>query len=161
LFQTCSDENILNNSFYSPSIFSEELTPSQGLNDNFDLSLEELTKKKKIAIQNFLDTKDDLTLNSYDVITNYFSDFSWGFLPFVIAFFLILIAIVLSFTNKSRLMFILCLISFVLIIIELALFYFSKFLEDYKQIKIGYYFIIVILLFSIRESYKDWKRNVR
>jgi uncharacterized membrane protein (DUF106 family) len=159
LFQTCSDDNLLNNSFYKPSIFSETIPANQALTDDYKLSFDELTEKKRDAIQKYRDCKKEMTPNSYEVISEFFSDLIWGFFPFVISFFLILISIFVSFTNRSKLMFMLCLTTLILLFTQLGMFYLSKWLEDIDQIKIGYYLLVIIVLLSMIESYRDWKRE--
>jgi hypothetical protein len=167
-FQTCSDKNISENTLLKNSPLTEEVKSEfkTVLNGkDYNLSFEELTKKKKKAINDFVKLKKELTLNGYQIGKLYIEDIEtpqWPLLPFTISILLNLFLIFYSFKEKPKVTLILSIVNLILIIIPLIMLYFGKIFEDIEQLKIGYYLLVFNLVIISFQSYSELKRkNIR
>jgi hypothetical protein len=167
-FQTCSDKNISENTLLKNSPLTEEVKSEfkTVLNGkDYNLSFEELTQKKKKAINDFVKLKKELTLNGYQIGKLFIEDIEtpqWPLLPFTISILLNLFLIFYSFKEKPKVTLILSIVNLILIIIPLIMLYFGKIFEDIEQLKIGYYLLVFNLVIISFQSYSELKRkNIR
>lgn len=164
-FQTCSDKNISENTLLKNSPLTEEVKSEFKTELNgkdYNLSFEELTQKKKKAINDFVKLKKELTLNGYQIGKLFIEDIEtpqWPFLPFTISILLNLFLIFYSFKEKPKVTLILSIVNLILIIIPLIMLYFGKIFEDIEQLKIGYYLLVFNLVIISSQSYSELKRK--
>ncbi|MEW5677252.1 hypothetical protein ABGT15_13135 [Flavobacterium enshiense] len=164
-FQTCSDKNISENSMLKNSPLQEEvkIKSKTELNGNeYNLTFEELTQKKKKAITDFVKLKKELTLNGYQIGKIFIEDIEtpqWSLLPFTTSILLNLLLIFYSFKEKPKATLILGIVNLILLTIPLIVLYFGKIFEDIEQLKIGYYLLLFNLIIITFHSYSELKRK--
>jgi len=162
-FQTCSDKNITENRWLKNSPLEEPVTSIHSDNQNYNLTFEQLTSKKKKAITDFLELEKDLTLNGYDVALIFINDigsFQWILFPFTTSIFINFILVILSFIRKTKAIFILSIVNIGLIILPLIPLFFGEIFEDFEQLKIGFYLLVINLSIIAFQS-RSQHRNIR
>ena len=164
-FQTCSDKNISENSLLKNSPLAEEVKIESKTELNgkeYNLTFEELTQKKKKAINDFVKLKKELTLNGYQIGKLFIEDIEtpqWSLLPFTISILLNLVLIFYAFKEKPKVTLILGIVNLIILIIPLIMLYFGKIFEDIEQLKIGYYLLLFNLIIISFQSYSELKRK--
>lgn len=162
-FQTCSDNNISENTLLKNSPLTEEVkskSKTELNGKNYNLNFEELTQKKKKAINDFVKLKKELTLNGYQIGKLFIEDIEtpqWSLLPFVISILLNLFLILYSFKGKPKATLILSIVNLILLILTLIMLYFGKIFEDIEQLKIGYYLLMFNFIIITFQSYSELK----
>jgi hypothetical protein len=168
-FQTCSDKNIADGKMpFIHSPLSEEviIKPKSEVNGKeFNLTFEELTLKKKKAINDFIELKKELTYNGYEMGFLLIQDIKnpqWILLPFAILILISCAQIILSFLEKLKAIFVLGILNICLLILPFIILYMAEFFEDIEQLKIGFYLLLFNLTIIVFESYSQLKRkNIR
>jgi hypothetical protein len=164
-FQTCSDKDISENTILKISPLREEVKSNPKTEHNgkeYNLTLEELTLKKKKAITDFVKLKKELTINGYQIGKIFIEDIKtpqWAIFPFTISILLNVLLIIYSFKEKPKATFILGVINLILLITPLIILYFGKIFEDIEQLKIGYYLLVFNLIIIIFQSYSQLERK--
>jgi hypothetical protein len=128
----------------------------------YNLTLEELTLKKKKAITDFVKLKKELTINGYQIGKIFIEDIKtpqWAIFPFTISILLNVLLIIYSFKEKPKATFILGIINLILLITPLIILYFGKIFEDIEQLKIGYYLLVFNLIIIVFQSYSQLERK--
>ena len=179
-FQTCSDKNLMENSYLKNSTLSEEVQPteletkagervvsSENLKE-FHYTYEELKVKKQKTIKQFLLQKSEMTNNCYQLgiqfikqieIKDWKNTVDFGLLPFFLTIVISVLLVLFSFLKKWKTIIILGTLNLLLLITQIIVAYKSELLEDIEQIKFGYYIYILILLLIITETYKVQKKD--
>jgi hypothetical protein len=154
---------LLKNSPLIEEVKSEFKTELNG--KDYNLSFEELTQKKKKAINDFVNLKKELTLNGYQIAKLFIAEIETPqlpFIPFTISILLNLFLIFYSFKEKPKVTLILSIVNLILMIIPLIMLYFGKILEDIEQLKIGYYLLVFNLVIISFQSYSELiRKNIR
>lgn len=165
-FQTCSDKNISENTMLKNSPLWEEVKIDSGEEINgkeYNLTLAELTVKKKKAITDFVKLKKELTLNGYQIGKIFIEDIKtpqWPIFPIFISILLNLLLVIYSFKEKPKITLYLGIVNLITLIIPLIiLFYFGGIFEDIEQLKIGYYLLVFNLIIIVCESSSEMKRK--
>ena len=161
-FQTCSDKNIISNSWLKNSPMWEKVSNETEISSEklayekeFHLSYEELYKKKEKAISMFLKCQKELTLNGYEmslfgvegsIYQTIVKDSNYIFLAFTFVIIMCGFVVFYSYKSKYKTVLILSILNFCLSIIPIIFLYLAEFLEDVDQIKYGYYLFEINLL---------------
>lgn len=181
-FQTCSDQNIMENSFLKNSPLEEDVlvTPTETKIVNgkeivipqekeYHYTFKELTEKKKETIRKFVSLKKEMTSNGYQLAfqfviqietKNVISTIDYTLLPFLLTVIITCLLIYFSFKRKPNIILILSVSNFIILIAHLTLLYLSDYLEDIEQIKFGYYLLMINLVLISIEAFKQ-KKNGR
>ena len=179
-FQTCSDKNLMENSYLKNSTLVEEVQPieletkagervvsSENVKE-FHYTYEELKEKKQKTIKQFLLQKREMTNNCYQLgiqfikqieIKDWKNTIDFGLLPFFLTIIISVLLVFFSFFEKWKTILILGTVNLLLLITQIILAYKSELLEDIEQIKFGYYTYVLILLLIITETYKEQKKD--
>ena len=179
-FQTCSDKNLMENSYLKNSTLVEEVQPteleakagekvvsSENVKE-FHYTHQELKEKKQKTIKQFLLQKREMTYNCYQLgiqfikqieIKDCQNTIDFGLLPFFLTIIISVLLLLFSFLKKWKTIIILGTMNLLLLIIQIILAYRSELLEDIEQIKFGYYIYVAILLLIITETYKEQKKD--
>lgn len=183
-FQTCSDKELMRNSFLKNSPLHELAEPVEMIQDSvlvindsdsiekeFQYTFDELKKKKQETVVRFLNIRKDYTKNGYQLGFQFVEEFKMddleGSINLSTPFFLILIItcllIYFAFKKKTKVLLILCVLNILFLTVNLILYYLSGILEDINQIKFGYYLfalnsiLILIEVYAIRKKEKAIK----
>lgn len=181
-FQTCSDQNIMENSYLKNSPLEEDVlvTPTETKIVNgkeivipqekeYHYTFKELTEKKKETIRKFVSLKKEMTSNGYQLAfqfviqietKNVISTIDYTLLPFLLTVIITCLLIYFSFKRKPNIILILSVSNFIILIAHLTLLYLSDYLEDIEQIKFGYYLLLINLVLISIEAFKQ-KKNGR
>lgn len=181
-FQTCSDQNIMENSYLKNSPLEEDVlvTPTETKIVNgkeivipqekeYHYTFKELTEKKKETIRKFVSLKKEMTSNGYQLAfqfviqietKNVISTIDYTLLPFLLTVIITCLLIYFSFKRKPNIILILSVSNFIILIAHLTLLYLSDYLEDIEQIKFGYYLLMINLVLISIEAFKQ-KKNGR
>ena len=181
-FQTCSDQNIMENSYLKNSPLEEDVlvTPTETKIVNgkeivipqekeYHYTFKELTEKKKETIRKFVSLKKEMTSNGYQLAfqfviqietKNVISTIDYTLLPFLLTVIITCLLIYFSFKRKPNIILILSVSNFIILIAHLTLLYLSDYLEDIEQIKFGYYLLLINLILISIEAFKQ-KKNGR
>jgi hypothetical protein len=179
-FQTCSDKNLIENSFLRNSTLTEEVQPTEFETksgeilvesknmEEFHYTFQELKEKKQKTIRQFLLQKKEITNNGYELGLLFIiqldakdlkNTINFGLLPFFLTIIIAILAVIFSFLKKWKIIIILTSLNLFLLIAHLIIAYKSKFLEDIEQIKFGYYLFIINLVLIVIETYKVQKKE--
>lgn len=181
-FQTCSDQNIMENSYLKNSPLEEDVlvTPTETKivdgkeivipqEKEYHYTFKELTEKKKETIRKFVSLKKEMTSNGYQLAfqfviqiepKNVISTIDYTLLPFLLTVIITCLLIYFSFKRKPNIILILSVSNFIILIAHLTLLYLSDYLEDIEQIKFGYYLLLINLVLISIEAFKQ-KKNGR
>lgn len=181
-FQTCSDKNIMDNSYLKNSPLEEDVlvaTNNTKIVDGkevvipqekeYHYTFKELTEKKKETIRKFVSLKKEMTSNGYQLAfqfvlqietKNIISTIDYTLLPFLLTVIMTCLLIYFSFKRKPNTILILSVSNFIILIAHLTLLYLSDYLEDIEQIKFGYYLLLINLVLISIEAFKQ-KKNGR
>jgi hypothetical protein len=179
-FQTCSDKNIMENSFLKNSPLEEELiepTETKIVNGKeieisqekeYKYTFKELTEKKKETIRKFISLKKELTSNGYQLAFQFviqiqskdiINTIDYKSLPFFLTLIITCLLIYFSFKREPKIILILSISNFIILITHIFLLYLSDYLEDFEQVKYGYYLFLINLVLIIIESFKEKINN--
>ena len=181
-FQTCSDKNILENSFLNKSPLREDalITPPETKivdrkeieipqEKEYHYTFKELSEKKKETIRKFISLKKEMTSNGYQLAFQFviqiepkdvINTIDYTVLPFFMTLIITCLLIYFSFKSKPKIILILSTLNFLILIAHLTVLYLSDYLEDIEQIKLGYYLFLINLVLISMEAYKE-KKNER
>lgn len=175
-FQTCSDKNIMENSFLKNSPLAEVLIESTEIKTvngkeieipqekEYQYTFKELTEKKKETISKFISLKKELTCNGYQLAFQFvmqiqpkdiINTIDYISLPFFLTLIITCLLIYFSFKRKPKITLILSVSNFIILITHITLLYLSDYLEDIEQVKYGYYLLLINLVLIIIESFKE------
>ena len=180
-FQTCSDQNIMENSYLKNSPLEEDVlvTPTETKivdgkeivipqEKEYHYTFKELTEKKKETIRKFGSLKKEMTSNGYQLAfqfviqiepKNVISTIDYTLLPFLLTVIITCLLIYFSFKRKPNIILILSVSNFIILIAHLTLLYLSDYLEDIEQIKFGYYLLLINLVLISIEAFKQEKNG--
>ncbi|MEN9876832.1 MAG: hypothetical protein RLZZ529_1829 [Bacteroidota bacterium] len=179
-FQTCSDKNIMENSFLKNSPLQEELikpTETKIVNGKeieisqekeYKYTFKELTEKKKETIRKFISLKKEMTSNGYQLAFQFviqiqpkdiINTIDYKSLPFFLTLIITCLLIYFSFKREPKIILILSISNFIILITHIFLLYLSDYLEDFEQVKYGYYLFLINLVLIIIESFKEKINN--
>jgi hypothetical protein len=179
-FQTCSDKNIMENSFLKNSPLEEELiepTETKIVNGKeieisqekeYKYTFKELTEKKKETIRKFISLKKEMTSNGYQLAFQFviqiqpkdiINTIDYKSLPFFLTLIITCLLIYFSFKREPKIILILSISNFIILITHIFLLYLSDYLEDFEQVKYGYYLFLINLVLIIIESFKEKINN--
>jgi hypothetical protein len=180
-FQTCSDKELMRNSYLKDSPLHERSKPVEMVQDSvllmldsdskekeFQYTFDELKKKKQETVVRFLGIRNDYTKNGYQLGFQFVEEFKLNnFLesinPLSMPFFLILIITYFlayfTFKKKTKIVLILSVLNVLFLTANLVIYYLSGILEDINQIKFGYYLFMVNSILIIIEVYKIRKKE--
>jgi hypothetical protein len=179
-FQTCSDKNIMENSFLKNSPLEEELiepTLTKIVNGKeieisqekeYKYTFKELTEKKKETIRKFISLKKEMTSNGYQLAFQFviqiqpkdiINTIDYKSLPFFLTLIITCLLIYFSFKREPKIILILSISNFIILITHIFLLYLSDYLEDFEQVKYGYYLFLINLVLIIIESFKEKTNN--
>jgi hypothetical protein len=179
-FQTCSDKNIMENSFLKNSPLEEELiepTLTKIVNGKeieisqekeYKYTFKELTEKKKETIRKFISLKKEMTSNGYQLAFQFviqiqpkdiINTIDYKSLPFFLTLIITCLLIYFSFKREPKIILILSISNFIILITHIFLLYLSDYLEDFEQVKYGYYLFLINLVLIIIESFKEKINN--
>jgi hypothetical protein len=133
-FQTCSDRRIIEDPMIKGNPLSHEISITG------EVLYPKTDKEIKNLFDNFLQSKRNLTVTGFDLVLSQ----SW---PIIIGLIINLLIVVFAFKEKLRTVKILTMINFVTFLSFPIILYYSQFLEDINQIKIGYYLSVFNLVF--------------
>ena len=175
-FQTCSDKELMKNSFLKNSPLLEVVKTKSIHQDSvlaiidsdskireFQYTYNELKKKKQETVSRFISLRDEVTMNGYQLGISFIQNLdSNNFLDSInvldLPFFLILIItsllIYFSFKKKTKALLIFSILNLLLLAGYLVMYFSTGFLEDINQVKFGYYLFIINLFLILIESYK-------
>lgn len=175
--QTCSDKEIMRNSFLrdSPLLEPVKATESEykdsvlviidkdSKEKEFQYTFDELKKKKQITVNKFLKLRNEFTKNGYQLgfkfvqgleIADFIESINVICLPFFLILVIVCLLIYFTFKKKTKILLILSILNLLLLLINILLYYLSETLEDINQIKFGYYLFVINSILIIIESYK-------
>lgn len=178
-FQTCSDKNIMSNTYLKNSPLREMAQPAvdsvagekvdaKQKNEiteekQFNYTFTELTHKKRETVDRFLKAKNDLTSSGYGLVLQFLQNLiidkslDYTILPFLLIFIISGLIFYFVFKRKAKVILVLSFVNLILLIVQLTMMYGIGYLEDIDQIKFGYYLFIINLLLIVIEGYKIMK----
>mgnify|MGYP007043759019 FL=1 len=80
-------------------------------------------------------------------------------LPFFLTLIITCLLIYFSFKREPKIILILSISNFIILITHIFLLYLSDYLEDFEQVKYGYYLFLINLVLIIIESFKEKTNN--
>ena len=179
-FQTCSDKNLMENSYLRNSTLIEEILPTEFATKSgevlvdsenvkeFHYTFQELREKKQKTIRGFLLQKHELTNSGYELglsfikqidIKDLRNTIDFGLLPFFLTIIISIFLVILSLFKKWKIIIILTNLNLLLLVAHLIIAYKSTSLEDIQQIKFGYYLFTLNLILIIIETIKEQKKE--
>jgi len=129
-FQTCSDRKIIEDPMMNGSPLARLV------------SRPETDEDRKNIVYEFLQARENMTLNGYEIGFRFFTDFSVMQL-FIIPVLLNLLILLYAFKNNGKRIFYLSITNIAFCIAWLIWMYLSGSLEDIKQIKFGFYLFFI------------------